>query len=75
MPDYAPIGEVPRRVTTDADIEAFVRRSIQEGADPRDFDVPGIVDEIISLYGLVSPETIDYAPYWAIVARHDVTQM
>lgn len=38
-----------------------------------DFDVEGIVDEIAETYGLVWPDTIPSAEYWALVERHDTT--
>jgi hypothetical protein len=63
------------------DIRIQVVDSLQEWAG--DYDVEGIIDEIVTTYGLVDIDTIDpygpygrtepeHAPYWAIVERHDL---
>lgn len=54
---------------TDRDITVKVSASLAsyEG----DFNIPAIVDEIQTTYGLVDIDTIEHDAYWAIVARHE----
>jgi hypothetical protein len=38
-----------------------------------DYDIEGIVSEIISEHGLIDIDAIPDQPYWDMVARHDVS--
>lgn len=56
---------------TDADIRYQVEQFLW--ADPgsaTDFDIDGIVREIVQTYGLVSIDTIDDGEWVAILVRH-----
>lgn len=53
---------------TDKDIERVVAESLT--AYTGEFDVRGIVDEVIARYGRVDIETIDHDDYWTLVAKH-----
>jgi hypothetical protein len=39
-----------------------------------DFDIDGIVEEIVATYGLVWPDTINSRDCWALVERHDQSE-
>lgn len=53
---------------TSRDITTQVLHSLND--DASDFDLAGIVDAIITTYGLVDTNTIDHDEYWALIARH-----
>lgn len=53
---------------TDHDIATQVAASL--GVHVGDFDVDGIVRDIISQYGLVDIDDIDEAQYWGLVEEH-----
>lgn len=42
------------------------------GGYANDFDIDGIVSDIISTYGLVDITTMPIPEYWAIVQNHEV---
>jgi hypothetical protein len=57
-------------ITSDRDIY----QQVTEALDPyaRDFDIEGIVRQIIADHGLVSIEDIDGDVFWTIVKGHDL---
>lgn len=56
---------------TDRDITTFVEWRLDHSAD---FDVAGIVAEIISEYERIDPEYISNVEFWRIVFRHGVSE-
>lgn len=42
------------------------------GCGSADFDVEGIVHDLISRHGLVPVDEIDSDSFWAVVLRHDL---
>jgi hypothetical protein len=61
---------------TDRDVREQVATAVNAGGEElaAGIDVDGIVDEILSRYGLVDIEVIDNAEFWKMVTRHDSTQ-
>lgn len=59
-----------RTITTDADLRDEVTLYLQAGDDAADFDVDGIVTEIVHTYGLVSIDSIDSEQWVSILDRH-----
>jgi hypothetical protein len=61
---------------TDRDVREQVKVTVNAGGEDLavGIDVDGIVDEILSRYGLVDIEMIDNEEFWEMVARHDSTQ-
>lgn len=55
------------------DIALQVTESLCDYAD--DFNIDGIVRDIIDQFGLVDIGTIDEATYWALVEKHDYVLM
>ena len=53
---------------TDHDIATQVAASL--GIHVGDFDVDGIVRDVIAQFGLVSIDDIDETEYWALVEEH-----
>lgn len=53
---------------TDHDIATQVTESL--GVHVGDFDVDGIVRDVIAQFGLVSIDDIDEAAYWGLVEEH-----
>lgn len=64
-----------RTFTTDADIRDDVRQAIEAGEGAETIDVDGIVREIVQTVGIDGYADLDEADFWAIVARHDSTQV
>ena len=60
---------------TSSDITRQVTTAVEAGEGANTIDIPGIVSEIIAEHGLVDIDTIDHDDFWAIVARHDSTQV
>lgn len=58
---------------TDGDMRRQVTEVLRAGERPQDFDVTGIVDELIGRFGLVNVDTIDNAAFWGVVAAYDTT--
>ena len=52
---------------TSASMHQQVETALQEHAD--NFDIPGIVADLIAHHGRVDVGTIDPGPFWAAVAR------
>jgi hypothetical protein len=59
------------KLTKNRDIETQVRESLP-GID-FEYDVTGIVREIVQRLGLVKVDDVETSVYWAIVARHDLS--
>lgn len=53
------------------DLADQVATSLGDHGD--DFDVEGIVEEIVREYGRVNIDSVDSDTYWAIVTKHDTT--
>ena len=64
-----------RNFTTDADIRDDVDQALQGAPGyPADYDIDGIVREIIQTVGIDGYADMDETDFYAIVARHDSTQ-
>lgn len=65
-----------RTFTTDADIRDDVDQTLQGAPGyPADYDIAGIVREIVHTVGIDGYADMDEADFYAIVARHDSTQV
>lgn len=61
-----------RIFTSDADIRADVDLALQGAPGyPDDFDIDGIVREIVERVGVEGYAALPHDEFWQIVARHD----
>lgn len=56
---------------TDRDVRKQITTAIEASHNPGDFDVDGITEHIIRVYGLVNIDTISSDEFWGVLFLYD----